>query len=389
MTGRITFDLRRQVGQLLILGFDGLEIDGHLRTTLATLQPGGVILFARNIEEPGQTWKLLRDCLASTTVPMFLCVDLEGGSVDRLKKVIAPAPSLKDVFSTSQPRLFRMHGHILGLEARALGFNTDFAPVLDLGFEPSRLVLGSRTASEDPKDTIAYAREFLRGLKAAHVLGCGKHFPGLGEANLDTHHELPAIRKPWKKIWAEDLLPYRELHARLPFVMVAHAAYPEATPRTKPGAASNDRLPASLSRYWMRDVLRRKIGYRGLIISDDLEMGGVLSAGSIEDVAVGTLRAGADMFLVCRNRELVWRAYEAVLKEAERDRKFAAQVSQAARRVLAFKRRAVALRGFAAEPTGKIIRKLKDIVEEFSQIVARDNGQDDKLTSVMPPETVL
>jgi beta-N-acetylhexosaminidase len=354
-------DLQRQVGQLLILGFDGLAADGPLSASLAALQPGGVILFARNIETPRQTWKLLRDCQATTAVPMFLCVDLEGGTVDRLKKVIAPAPSVKDVFSTGQPKLFRMHGNILGLESRALGFNTDFAPVLDLGFPASRTVMTSRTASQEPRDTIAYASEFLRGLKAAHVLGCGKHFPGLGEANLDTHHELPSIAKPWKKLWGEDLLPYRELHARLPFVMVAHAAYP---------AATKDALPASLSRHWMKDVLRRKIGYRGLIVSDDLEMGGVLAAGSIEEVAVGTLRAGADMFLVCHNQELVWRAYEAVLHEAERDRRFAAQVSQAAKRVLAFKKRSAALRGFAAEPKAKVVRKLKQIVQTFSELVA-------------------
>jgi beta-N-acetylhexosaminidase len=332
-------DLQRQVGQLLILGFDGLAADGPLSASLAALQPGGVILFARNIETPRQTWKLLRDCQATTAVPMFLCVDLEGGTVDRLKKVIAPAPSVKDVFSTGQP----------------------FAPVLDLGFPASRTVMTSRTASQEPRDTIAYASEFLRGLKAAHVLGCGKHFPGLGEANLDTHHELPSIAKPWKKLWGEDLLPYRELHARLPFVMVAHAAYP---------AATKDALPASLSRHWMKDVLRRKIGYRGLIVSDDLEMGGVLAAGSIEEVAVGTLRAGADMFLVCHNQELVWRAYEAVLHEAERDRRFAAQVSQAAKRVLAFKKRSAALRGFAAEPKAKVVRKLKQIVQTFSELVA-------------------
>jgi beta-N-acetylhexosaminidase len=351
-------NLQRQVGQLLILGFDGLEADASLLSGLTALQPGGVILFARNIETPHQTWELLRDCQATTAVPLFLCVDLEGGTVDRLKKVIAPAPSVKDVFATGQPKLFRMHGNILGLESRALGFNTDFAPVLDLGFAASRTVLTSRTASQDPKDTIAYAREFLHGLKAAHVLGCGKHFPGLGEADLDTHKELPEVHKLWKQLWEEDLRPYRELHTRLPFVMVAHAAY-----------LAQDGLPASLSRYWMRDILRRKIGYRGLILSDDLEMGGVLAAGSIEDVAVGTLRAGADMFLVCHNQELVWRAYEAVLHEAERDRRFAARVSQAAKRVLAFKKRSAALRGFAAEPKAKVVQKMKRIVRNFSELV--------------------
>jgi beta-N-acetylhexosaminidase len=354
-------DLRRQVGQLLILGFDGVELDDRLRNRLAALQPGGVILFARNIESPSQTWKLLREAQAACAEPQFLCVDLEGGTVDRLKNIIAPAPSVETVFATGNRKLWRMHGNILGLEARALGFNTDFAPVFDLGLPASRAVLTSRTASPDPKKVVAYAREFLRGLKAAKVLGCGKHFPGLGEANLDTHHELPSIQKPWKKLWAEDLLPYRELKSQIPFVMVAHACYPGVT---------KDNLPASLSKKWFKDILRAKIGYRGLTISDDLEMGGVLAAGPIEEVAVATLRAGADMFLVCHNLELVERAYQAVVREAERDRKFAAHVAEAARRVLSFKKRAKELRGFAAEPKAKVVENLKTIVKRFSELTA-------------------
>src|SRR5437660_1428897 len=355
-----SLDLRQQIGQLLIMGFDGLAIDGHLRTALATLQPSGVILFARNIEAPKQTWKLLRDCQATSPIPMFLCVDMEGGTVDRLKNVIAPVPAVQDIYATGNRKLFRLHGQVIGLEVRALGFNTDFAPTVDLGFEASRSVLTSRTVSSDPQEVIAYGREFLHGLKAAGVLGCGKHFPGLGEANLDTHKELPAIDKSWKRLWAEDLAPYRMLHRQFPFVMVAHAGYPGVT---------RDNQPASLSRKWMQQILRNKIGYRGLIISDDLEMGAVLGAGSIEDVAVETLRAGADMFLVCHNQELVWRGYEAVLRTAERDRKFAAQVERAARRVLSMKKRSRELRGFSAEPKAKVVEKLKRIVNDFSRIV--------------------
>jgi beta-N-acetylhexosaminidase len=162
-------------------------------------------------------------------------------------------------------------------------------------------------------------------------------------------------------MWAEDLVPYRELRRQIPFVMVAHASYPEVT---------NNKLPASLSRKWMQDVLRKKIDYKGLIISDDLEMGGVLSTGEIEDVAVETLRAGADMFLVCHNQDLVWRGYEAVLRTAERDSKFAAQVAKAAKRVLAFKKRSAELRGFAAEPKAKIVDNLKKIVTDFTRIVS-------------------
>ena len=243
----------------------------------------------------------------------------------------------------------------------ALGFNADFAPVLDLRFEASKSVLGSRTVSADPKATVAYAREFLRGLRDSEVLGCGKHFPGLGEASLDSHDELPSISKPWKRLWVEDLLPYRELRRELPFVMVAHAAYPEVT---------GDRAPASLSKRWMADILRKKIGYGGLIITDDLDMGGVLAAATIEDAAIETLRAGADMFLVCQREESVWRAYEAVYRKAEGDKKFAGLVCDKSRRVSAAKKKSPAMKGRMAPcPSARTVEKLRRNMWEFSEEV--------------------
>src|SRR5208283_2563321 len=256
MPSRSTLELRQQVGQLLVIGFDGTTVTTRVRLMLATLCPGGVILFKRNIEEPRQTHALLREAQKVVSTPMFLCVDMEGGTVDRLRDVIAPAPSVADVASVGSKKLFRKHGRIIGKEVRALGFNTDFAPVLDLQFAASKSVLTSRTVSADPREAITYAREFLRGLRHCNVLGCGKHFPGLGEANLDSHNELPSIAKPLKRLWNEDLLPYRELCRELSFVMVAHAAYPEVT---------GDGTPASLSKKWTSDILRQKISYRGLI----------------------------------------------------------------------------------------------------------------------------
>lgn len=357
---KATLTLRQQVGQLLIMGFDGLVMDTKLRTTLSSLEPGGVILFARNIESAQQTWALLRDCRATVPLPMFLCVDMEGGSVDRLKNIIAPAPSAEKVFLRRKSPFFRMHGNIIGLEARALGFNTDFAPVLDLGLPASRSVLTSRTVSDNPAKVARYAREFLGGLGAAKVLGCGKHFPGLGGASLDTHRKLPAVKRSWKQMWAEDLLPYRQLHSYLPFIMVAHACYPQVT---------NDDLPASLSHKWITDILRKKIGYRGLVISDDLEMGGVLAAGSIEEVAVETVRAGADIFLVCHNQELVWRAYEAVLHEAEKDPKFFSRVMEAVVRITKLKRRSRELQNFNPRPEAKVVKHLKQVAQNYLEVI--------------------
>ena len=210
-TDKARLDLRQQVGQLLIMGFDGLEMSAQLRSTLASLQPGGVILFARNVRSARQTYDLVHECQKALAQRAFRCVDLEGGTVDRLRDVIAPAPAAAEVFASGNRRLFRSHGRILGEETRALGFNTDFAPVFDLAFAPSRSVLTTRTVSANPKEAVVYCREVLRGLKAAGVLGCGKHFPGLGEANLDTHKELPVIAKAWKRLWDEDLYPYRAL----------------------------------------------------------------------------------------------------------------------------------------------------------------------------------
>src|ERR1700756_3199813 len=162
----------------------------RLASLLKRLQPAGVILFARNIKSPEQTWHLLRECQKSVETQLFTCVDLEGGTVDRFRDALGPAPSAAEVFATGNRKLCRQHGQIIGENCRALGFNVDFAPALDLAFEASRSVMGSRAVSADPRQVIAYAREFLAGLEAAQVLGCGKHFPGLGEGKVVSHHDL-------------------------------------------------------------------------------------------------------------------------------------------------------------------------------------------------------
>src|SRR5437588_42909 len=302
--------LRHRVGQLIIMGLEGPEVSPPTGRLLTSMHPGGVILFARNIHSPHQCAQLLRICQTAVKTPLFRCVDLEGGTVDRLRNIIAPAPSVADVVATDSDDLFEKHGRVIGEQVRALGFNVDFAPVFDLNLPESRKVLTSRTVSDDPRRVIHYSKQFLKGLAAANVIGCGKHFPGLGGANLDTHKQLPAIQRTWEQIWSEDLLPYRELRRKVPFVMVAHATYPKAV--------KDNGVPSSLSKRWIGDVLRTKIGYRGLVISDDLEMSGVLAVASMEEAALDTIRAGADLFLVCQKEEFVWRCYESVLQEAER-----------------------------------------------------------------------
>jgi beta-N-acetylhexosaminidase len=344
----------------LIIGFDGTEMSPALASLLQRVQPAGVILFARNIVSPEQTYKLLKDCQAQVSTPLFRCVDLEGGKVDRLRDVIGPAPSPAEVFALGNRGLFRKHGRVIGENCRALGFNVDFAPAVDLAFEASRSVMNSRLVSDDPRKTVLYAREFLAGLRAAGVLGSGKHFPGLGEGNLDSHHDLPVIQKSFKQMWSEDLAPYRALRREFPFVMVSHAAYPQVT---------REEIPASLSRKWITDILRNKIGYRGLIASDDMEMGGVLAAAPIEQAAVEHIRAGGDLCLICHQEEFVNRAYEELLQTAERDRKFAQRVTESTKRVLAFKKKTKALARWAKAPTNEVVERLSRKLWEFGEQV--------------------
>jgi beta-N-acetylhexosaminidase len=363
--------LSLDVGQLLIVGFDGTEMSPGLAAMLTRIQPAGVILFGRNIVEATQTYKLLKDCQACVSSPLFTSVDLEGGRVDRFREVFGRAPSAADVYATARRPLSRKHGKLIGDCCRALGFNTDFAPVVDLALEASRTVMSSRAVSADPKQVVIYAREFLAGLRSSGLIGAIKHFPGLGEANLDTHHELPSVARSYKQMWDEDIFPYRALRKDAPMVVVGHANYPQVT---------HDGSPASLSKKWITDVLRKKVGYRGLIVSDDLEMGGVLKAAPIETAAEQFIRAGGDLCLVCHQADYVNRCFDRLVSEAERDSRFARRANESLNKIKLFKRKDSRLtRRRPSMPSQAKIQALSRTLWEFSEQVrligiAKDNS---------------
>ena len=322
--------LRHQVGQLFIVGLERTELSAMERAWLKLLHPGGVILFRRNIESPAQTFELLAETNLVVGESIFRCVDVEGGLVDRLRDSVAPMSSAAAVAATGKRTLFRKHGLLIGREARALGFNITLAPVLDLALPASHEVMRTRTTSADPERVIEYADAFLDGLKAEGVSGCGKHFPGLGGGTLDSHHALPVIDRGWDEMWRTDLLPYRRLAKTLPMVMVSHAAFPKAAGETN---------PASISSHWIREVLRRRIGFRGLVLSDDMEMGGILSQLPMEEAVIAAVRAGTDVVEICKDPALILPAYEALLTEAEKSQAFRKMVEAAAQRIAVTKRR--------------------------------------------------
>ena len=264
-----------------------------------------------------QTRALLDEATSLCAAHSFRCVDVEGGTVDRLRDALAPMPSAQAAMlaatKTGKTGLIREHGELIARGVKAFGFNTTLAPVMDLALPASAKVMGTRAAAPTPQGVTEYARNFLAGLAKHRVVGCGKHFPGLGGGTLDSHLETPSIDRTLRQLTTNDLVPYRELRKELPMIMVNHAAYP-LTP-------SGNR-PASTSPYWITTVLRKRIGYRGLIFSDDLEMGGILKFMPIEEAAVAAIRAGMDLIEICHSPDLILRAYEALLAEAERSATF-------------------------------------------------------------------
>jgi beta-N-acetylhexosaminidase len=322
-------NLRQSVGSLLVAGLAGAELTRLERAWLKLLRPAGIILFRRNIVDAGQTRMLLAEASTLCASNSIRCVDVEGGAVDRLRDALAPMPSAQAVARAAQiptlsqrprkdgapkeVRLMREHGELVARAVRAFGFNTTLAPVLDLALPASAEVMGTRCAAPTAAGVVEYGRGFLAGLAKHGVAGCGKHFPGLGGGALDSHLETPAIYRTLRAMNREDLVPYRELRDQLPMVMVNHAAYPDT-----PGGKS----PASASHYWITTVLRTRIGYRGIVFSDDMEMGGILKFMPIEEAGVAAIHAGMDLLEVCHSPELLLRAYESLIAEGERSAAF-------------------------------------------------------------------
>lgn len=348
-------NLREQVGQLIIAGVESVELSPLERAWLKLIRPGGVILFRRNIEQASQVTTLLREATEIAGAPLFRCVDIEGGFVDRLRDLIAPMPSAAAVFETGKPANFVKHGRLIAREARTLGFNVTFAPVLDLALPISAAVMRTRAVSASPSDVIAYADAFVDGLNAGGVLGCGKHFPGLGGGILDSHHAMPLIERTWKELWTQDLAVFRALASKLPLMMVAHAAYPQI----------KDHTPASISPYWISTVLKKRLGFQGLVVSDDMEMGGILTQAPIEEAAVNAVLAGTDIIEICRSPALILSAYEAILVEAERSAAFRRRVESSYRRVVEFKDRLLNAR-MPRVASAAQIEKLRADVKQFS-----------------------
>lgn len=324
--GRLT--LEEKIGQLFILGFQGPAPDTETRALLDVLRPGGFILIQRNIESFDQIYELTSRLRQMFSVPPLLAIDHEGGRVDRLKQIFASMPSMPELAAAGTAQL-RMGARVIAAELEAAGFNVDFAPVLDLRVEGS--VLEERSLSSDPGEVARLASAFVEELSKKNIVACAKHFPGLGGATADPHFALPRIEKNRRQLQQEDMLPFMNLLHEAGMIMVAHGHYP--------GLGDEKPIPASLSSRVVEGFLRKKLGYQGVIVTDDLTMGAVTTIGLTPELFLRAFEAGNDMLLFSQATPLAEQAFKTILGAARSSAVLRKRVDDSVERILALKGR--------------------------------------------------
>ena len=333
-----SLSLEQQIGQFLFIGLPGTELDQETRDLVTAVQPGGVIIFGRNVAGPEQLRSLIDGVRELVATPLLVGIDQEGGLVDRLRRIFTPMPSARTIRQHGDLAAARALGRITGEALRMLGFNINFAPVMSIMTDDRDLLsngLYSRSFGRSPGEVLGYSTVYMRGLQGTGLLGCLKHFPGIGAGEVDSHEEMPVVRLSHDDLIAQDLAPYIELFQRrddrVRCVMVSHGGFPNIDIREETTGGLLE--PASLNYNIVTKLLRQELGYKHLVITDDLEMGAITRHYEIGDAAVRATLAGEDMLLICASPERIRRGHEALLEAAKNGRLSEERIQQTLHRI--------------------------------------------------------
>ncbi len=314
-------------GQLIVVGFQNSSLPDDLAEDLAAGLRAGVILFRRNAPDIATTWRNCRRAaeVCDPHLAPLIAVDQEGGRVARLPQPVPTLPSMRELGRLNDVGLIERAAEAVARGLAALGFNCNFAPVLDVDSNPQNPIIGDRSFSREPQMVAHYGCAFARGLNRGGVLACGKHFPGHGDTLQDSHHELPRVNRTLSELEANELLPFREAAAiGLDAIMTAHVVF----------SALDAHSPATLSPLILTKLLRANWGYQGLVISDDLDMGAIQKHHTLQSGAIAAIRAGCDLVLICHSTGAASQVLDALVNEAENSPEFCARVYESARRSL-------------------------------------------------------
>lgn len=323
--------LKEKLGQLVMTGFQGTKPSKAIRSLVASTRVGGVILFRRNVEDPSQVQSLTRSLQrAAPRAPLFIAVDQEGGRVSRLPPPFTQFPAAAILGKRKSVSLTYAVGEAMGRELAAVGINMNMAPVLDVNTNAANPIIGDRAFGDSPMVVEEHGLALMVGLQDCRVIACGKHFPGHGATSLDSHVALPEVVVPLRQLERIHLRPFEHAIAnRLAAVMTAHVRYP----------ALDARAPATLSKKILTDLLRRAMGFDGLVITDALEMKAIADRDDAASAALKAFRAGADVLLFCEDPDAPADAIDALSAAVKRGRVPEARIDQSLNRVLRLKER--------------------------------------------------
>ena len=304
-------------GQLLLTGVPGTDLDPETAARLRRVQPGGFILFGRNITSAPQLRKLIDDLRDLSEIEPIITIDQEGGRVSRLRLIGHEPPSAQQLREKNEIGLVRRHGQITGRLLRLFGFNLDLCPVLDISFDDEAdNSLRGRSYGRTVEQVVRLAEAFNDALRREGIASCGKHFPGYSAAEVDAHHDLPKIDRTRAELDAEELAVFRHFISRVDSMMICHGWYP---------SFDAERLPASLSANVVQKLLRTGLGFEGLIMTDDLDMGAIYNEYGLAETIRLAIGAGNDLAMICHRIDAIdeARATLATLPRAELDRALA------------------------------------------------------------------
>jgi len=324
-------NLQEQIGQLFMLGFDGTTVSPEWADLQSRHKPGGMILFARNLEDPAQIIELTNGLQTrSPHSSLLIAIDQEGGRVSRLPKGFTIFPPCGVIGACHSEELAYAAASVTAAELRAVGVNMNMAPVLDVHSNPDNPIIGDRAYGSEPDIVAELGLAAVRGFQGKGVVACGKHFPGHGDTSADSHKELPVVKASAEVLFERELPPFRHTIANgLASIMTAHVVYP----------ALDAQRPATLSPAILTDLLREQLGFDGVIVTDDLEMHAISDHHGIGDAAVQAFLAGADMLLICKDRDRAVTAMDAVRKAVENGTIARDRLEASLRRIMQLKRK--------------------------------------------------
>ena len=328
----MSMTLEQKIGQLMISGFSGTDLSHEETQLIASGRIGGVILFKQNIESKKQLLELINDIKSNNPAenrPLFISLDEEGGRVSRLPEGKTEFPSSLMIGKIGDAALSEEVGRVIGEEAGAFGFNVDYAPVLDIFSNPDNTVIGDRAYGTTAAEVSVHGIAVMKGLQKTGMISAIKHFPGHGDTSIDSHESLPVVNKTKAQLEERELIPFREaIEEGADMIMVAHIKYPKIDSSGK---------PASLSSVMVQDILREDLGYDGVVITDDLEMGAIEQNYGSGEAAVLALEAGVDIFLFGHTPDKASEAYEAIRTAVETGRLTEAEIDEHVLRILKLK----------------------------------------------------